>query len=225
MAGLQNYVQNCLYLFYSCRIAKGHKGCTRSSGNGMTMEERLNSLLSETEDVAEKDKIYLNGLVRGGSEMVRANLKDIELLKKHAMDLNVPQKHIVMKILSCQDSISNGKNRIYLESNGVRSGLGKHILELRKATRGGVYFQEFIDNFENTFKGKRSFDKKLKEGFYRYTNPETGKNIHYVLMKRTEKSILKVFTVTEGKSRQKNYCWSENISWTNIQSGPQQPAI
>lgn len=35
----------------------------------MTMEERLNSLLSETEDVAEKDKIYLNGLVRGGSEM------------------------------------------------------------------------------------------------------------------------------------------------------------
>ena len=35
----------------------------------MTMEERLNSLLSETQDVAEKDKIYLNGLVRGGSEM------------------------------------------------------------------------------------------------------------------------------------------------------------
>ena len=38
----------------------------------MTMEERLNSLLSETEDVAEKDKIYLNGLVRGGSEMAAA---------------------------------------------------------------------------------------------------------------------------------------------------------
>ncbi|MBO5958745.1 MAG: hypothetical protein J6Q65_01350, partial [Lentisphaeria bacterium] len=34
-----------------------------------TMEERLNSLLSETENVAEKDKIYLNRLVRGGSEM------------------------------------------------------------------------------------------------------------------------------------------------------------
>ena len=169
----------------------------------MTMEERLNSLLSETEDVAEKDKIYLNGLVRGGSEMVRENLKDIELLKKHAMDLNVPQKHIVMKILSCQDSISNGKNRIYLESNGVRSGLGKHILELRKATRGGVYFQEFIDNFENTFKGKRSFDKKLKEGFYRYTNPETGKKYTLRTYEKNGKEYFESFYCNRGEKQTK----------------------
>ena len=56
-------------IVYICFILVGlrrdTRGCIRSSGNGMTMEERLNSLLSETEDVAEKDKIYLNGLVRG----------------------------------------------------------------------------------------------------------------------------------------------------------------
>ena len=44
----------------------------------MTMEERLNSLLSETEDVAEKDKIYLNGLVRGNSNS-ESGMRDAEL--------------------------------------------------------------------------------------------------------------------------------------------------
>lgn len=43
-----------------------------------TMEKRLNSLLSETEDVAEKDKIYLNGLVRGNSNS-ESGMRDVEL--------------------------------------------------------------------------------------------------------------------------------------------------
>ena len=49
---------------------------TRSN---MSMEERINTLLSETEDVAEEDKIYLEQLVSGVSEMSPLRRKPADL--------------------------------------------------------------------------------------------------------------------------------------------------
>ena len=142
----------------------------------MSAEEKRNSLLAETEDVAEESKIYIFDN-DGTSELARGNLEDIENLKTYAKMLGVPENHIVFKILSRQGYISNGRNKVYLESNAVLSGLGKHILEIGKSTRGGIYFQEFIDNFEKAFNGKRHFNKKSMEGFYVYSEPD-GKPLY-----------------------------------------------
>ena len=109
--------------------------------------------------------------------LAKANNNDIANLFEYAKSINLPDNHIFFKILSGQGSIFNGKNRVFLESKAVRSGLGKHILELGYATRGGVYIQEFIDNFEKAFNGKRHFDKQSMEGFYVYTDSD-GKPLY-----------------------------------------------
>ena len=65
-----------------------------------TMEERLNSLLSETEDVAEKDKIYLNGLVRGNSNsesgMRDAELEQTDIRKVQKLDHSQYQENTML---------------------------------------------------------------------------------------------------------------------------------
>ena len=64
------------------------------------MEERLNSLLSETEDVAEKDKIYLNGLVRGNSNsesgMRDAELEQTDIRKVQKLDQSQYQENTML---------------------------------------------------------------------------------------------------------------------------------
>ena len=105
-----------------------------------TMEERLNSLLSETEDVAEKDKIYLNGLVRGGSEMAAENIfidkitddyfinpdKDVYM---HSLpnviltELNKPNKPLVLK----KNIVEKNKVHSDLSENDIIQILGDAI--------------------------------------------------------------------------------------------------
>ena len=156
------------------RIAAAFRNFLRNIGFDLEYSDsELRSLLSRglrnLQGSVVKDNLTTDGGVR---YLAKANDNDIANLFEYAKSINLPDNHIFFKILSGQGSIFNGRNRVFLESKAVRSGLGKHILELGYATRGGVYIQEFIDNFEKAFNGERHFDKQIMEGFYVYKDSD-----------------------------------------------------
>ncbi|MBO4632658.1 MAG: methyltransferase domain-containing protein, partial [Lentisphaeria bacterium] len=145
----------------------------------MPLEERLRTLLSATEDVAEGDKIYLEKAVAGIAELAKANARDIAKLSKIADTLNIPADHPFRKLLDPNGVISNGK-RSFIAGRGRRHAFGQHIIELGYARSGGMTVQEAADNLLPTLSGLRTFDKVGKRAVYTYT-PE-GSKIEYTII-------------------------------------------
>ena len=62
----------------------------------MSMDERRQSLMDETADVAPEDRIYLMENA-GVSELAKANITDINNLYEYAKSIDLPEKSYIFQ--------------------------------------------------------------------------------------------------------------------------------
>jgi len=178
----------------------------------LTAEQKRKKLLADTEDVAEKDKIYLERQL-GKSAFAKANDRDISKLSKIADSLNIPADHPFRKILEMQGGIKVGNRTIYVQEGGARHMLGQHIVELGYAKSGGMTLQEAAEFFIPTLlNGKRSFDKKKKRAVYTYTHEGSKISYKLVTFEKEDKEYIATFYSSRGQEQTKKLVENSRLS-------------